>query len=104
MIFGYKSKRKIMKAIVRVSKKSAYSVHNGLTYPVKEILGNIIALDINGKTVDFTYREILIVDFATELQKSYDLHNWNGSGNYIKLCAYMDANKINVKLSYNCPA
>ena len=57
-----------MKAIVKVNKSSSCAKHNYLTFDVKEIVSrNLIALDINGVTTDFSPKEVIIVDFAKEI-------------------------------------
>ena len=63
-----------MKAIVNVSKTSAYAKYNGLTFEVKEILpiSPIIALGIvneSGITIvtDFHFKEVFIVDIQEEI-------------------------------------
>lgn len=64
-----------MRAIVSVKKGSAYAKHNGHTYEVKEILPSIIALDINGNTVDFTFKEVIIIDFKKEFKEAVRTEN-----------------------------
>ena len=96
-----------MKAIVNVNANSAYANFNGYTFEVKEVLSKIVALNINGNTVDFSHNEVLIVDFTKELQAAYDDANWNSSRMAMlhNLRAYKIANKIaDVVLTYNCPA
>ncbi len=61
-----------MKAVVTgLSRGSAYSSLMHRTFEVKEIVsGNRIALNVNGRTVDFVTSEITIVDYEKELQCS----------------------------------
>lgn len=63
-----------MKAIINVSKGSAYSQYNGLTFEVKEVLSKSVAVDINGVTTDFSFSEVMIVDIYQEVNK-YKLLN-----------------------------
>jgi hypothetical protein len=95
-----------MKAIINVNKNNQYSKYNGLTFDVKEILNSIVSLDVNGITTDFSFNEVMIVDFQEELQKAYDDFNWDGSSRrYSKLLKYQDFNGLKpIKLTYNCPA
>lgn len=85
-----------MKAIVSVNPKSSYSRLNGLTFDVIEILSSLIVLNVNGKTIDFTYQELLIVDINIEIQKAKNDADWNSS--YLKtfenLKKYCEINKI----------
>jgi hypothetical protein len=60
-----------MKAIVNVNKKSIQAKNNGLTFPVKEVLSTLIALDINGVTTDFSHKEVFIVDIKEEHAKAF---------------------------------
>jgi len=60
-----------MRVILKVKKESAYAKYNGLTFNVKEFLNGLLALDINGKTVDFGFKEVLIVDFKNELNTAF---------------------------------
>lgn len=57
-----------MKAIVNVNKNSAYKQLNGLTFDVKELLSKVVALDVLGLTIDFSYNEIFIVDLKEEFK------------------------------------
>lgn len=101
-----------MKAIVKVNKNSSYSRFNGLTFEVKEVLSQQIALFIPslelGKdlTTDFGHSEVIIVDIENELQKAYDNYNWGSdTRTYRNLEAYCIKNGIIVsKPKYNCPA
>jgi hypothetical protein len=57
-----------MKAIIKVNKNSSFAKHNYLTFDVKEVLSkNLIALNINGVTTDFSVKEVIVVDFAKEI-------------------------------------
>ncbi len=58
-----------MKAIVNVSKGSAYSKYNLLTF---DVLSNLISLNIQGKTVDFQHKEVIIVDIEEEFKKAFN--------------------------------
>jgi len=94
-----------MKAIVNVNKKSAYSKYNGLTFDVIDVMSTIISLNIDNRTVDFSHKELFIVDINNELQREYDNYNWGSKTylNQLKLyCAFNDIVYINPK--YNCPA
>ena len=97
-----------MRAIVKVNKNSAFSHLNGLTFDVKEVLSNIISLDVDGITVDFSFKEVMIVDIQQESQRLYDLCNWYGNIDMLvkfnKLNDYKEQNKIKFELVYNCPS
>ena len=94
-----------MKAIVKVKKASAYSKFNGLTFPVAEILSTLICLEIEGRMVDFSYTEVILVDFQEYYQTEFDYFKANEAvGNdttynmYDKLFNYASKNKIKVQL------
>lgn len=76
---------KTMRAIVNVKKGSAYAKYNGLTFEVSETRADTwnektrITLNINGANTDFSENEVIIVDFANEIQKAYDNVNWDAS-------------------------
>lgn len=85
-----------MKAIVtNVKKSSGYSQYNGLTFEVKEVLNNIIALKIPSKldidrldTVDFSFNEVFIIDVELEIIKSSinsELVKYDNLLNYCKV-------------------
>lgn len=97
-----------MKAIIKVHKDSSHAHLNGLTFEVKEVMRQLIALDINAVTTDFSHTEVLIVDFQEEIQKAYDNKNWDSSitvqGRFNCLEAYQQANKIKSIATCNCPA
>jgi len=61
-----------MKVVINVHSASAYSKFNGLTFEVKEILSNLIAVSIDNRTVDFLYKEVVIVDFQKELKEAWE--------------------------------
>lgn len=94
-----------MKAIVNVKKSNQYSKFNFKTFEVVEVLSNLIALNLNGVTTDFSHKEVIIVDIENEMQIAYDNYNW-GTNIYVfhNLRSYCDKNKIDVKLEYKCPA
>lgn len=86
-----------MRAIVTgINKNSSYAEYLGLTYNVTCFLsaGNklIFSLSINGIAVDFTAREITIVDFDLELQQAYEtlsiFNNETNFNRYNALCLY----------------
>jgi hypothetical protein len=100
-----------MKAIVKVKKASGFSKHNGHTFEVKEVLTSLIALlipDETGKlqTVDFTHKEVLIVDLEKELQKTFDSWNWGADlRTYPNMVLYAKENKLMFsRPEYNCLA
>lgn len=96
-----------MKAIINVNRKSVYSKLNGLTFDVKDVMSNLISLDINGIITDFTHKEVMIVDFANELQSAYNRANWNSSDMtllFILRSYKIDNNIGDTQLEYNCPA
>jgi hypothetical protein len=102
-----------MRAIVtNVKKLSNYHQYNGLTFNVKEVLGKIIALQIpsleakNGfATVDFSFKEVTIIDIENELQNAYDDFKWGSdSRRYDNLKLYCQTRGFTVpKSKYNCP-
>lgn len=84
-----------MKAIINVNKNSAYAHLNGKTFWVKEVLSNLVAIDIDGCTIDFHHTEVLIVELAAEMQSAFDACNWGGGDSatrYNNLKAYCKAN------------
>ena len=93
-----------MTAIINVNKKSAYAKFNGLTFNVKSIYNTTIDLDINGVTVAFGFSEIIIVNIQAEMQKFFDLYNWDGNTTYIKLQSYCAIKNYQVDVTYNCHA
>lgn len=90
-----------MKAIVNVNKESAYAKYNGLTFEIVEFLNTMLALNIDGRTTDFNYKEVIILDFQKEMQEAYDDYNWDRSrARYLDLKKYRDANTINFTPKY----
>lgn len=98
-----------MKAIINVHKNSIQAKNNGLTFEVKEVLSSIVALDINGITTDFSFKEVFIVDLINELQKARENRDW-GSDNrtFANLQSYITIKGLNPELKsitkYYCPA
>lgn len=91
-----------MKAIVNVKKSSYQAINNGLTFEVKELLDNIVAIDIPSKngftTTDFTFKEVLIVDIETELDIAFrNLYHGLEVSQYERLCKYVKQNNIKTK-------
>lgn len=62
-----------MKAIVNVSKFNQYSKLNLQTFEVVELLSTIICLDINGTKIDFSHKEVILIDIA-ELYKIHCMY------------------------------
>ena len=93
-----------MKAIVLVNKKSAYANLNGLTYNIKSIYASGVDLDVNGVTTSFGFSEILIVDLQTEMQKFFDLYNWDNNTTFLKLQIYCEIKNYKVDVVINCLA
>lgn len=63
-----------MKAIVKVHKLSSYAKYNYLTFDVKEVVSrNLIALNVNESTVDFSFKEVIIVDLQKEALKAFEM-------------------------------
>ena len=101
-----------MKAIINIKRKSSgFSYLNGHTFEVKEILSNLVAVQIpsqicEGKfdTCDFTFDEVTIVDIDNEVQFAYDLYCLDGKGLYVNLRYYCIANRIKTNEKINCPA
>lgn len=84
---------------------------NGHTFEVKEILSNLVSLNIPSKiyegrfvTCDFAFNEVIIVDIDAEVQKAFDAYNWNGSKLYANLMNYCTKNGIKTNEKINCPA
>lgn len=95
-----------MKAIVNVKKTSSAYKHNLKTFEVMNVFGPLINLKIEDNlTMDFSYREVIIVDFEKEIQSAYDTYNWNGNKRLLDfLQSYSKHNKLLFDLEYNCPA
>lgn len=55
-----------MKATVNVLKGSAYAKYNKHTFKVMDLLSRLVALSINGVTVDFSHTEVIIVNVYEE--------------------------------------
>ena len=90
-------------AIVNVNKHSAYAHLNGLTFEVKEIRHSQIDLLIEGRTVCFGHKEVMICDLQNTMQKVYDNRNWSGGSYeriYNSLELYVKANEIKFKPTY----
>ncbi len=68
-----------MEAIINLPKKSksSFKKHNFRTFPVVDVLSKIIALNIDGVTVDFTYDEVAIYD-VKEVCKTVERRNQEG--------------------------
>lgn len=84
-----------MKAIINVNKNSAYAHLNGKTFWVKEVLSNLVAINIDGFTVDFHHAEVLIVELAAEMQSAFNAYNWGGGNSatrYNNLKSYCATN------------
>jgi len=101
-----------MKAIVtNVHPDSSHAHCNGLTYEVKEILSAndrlLFCLDVDGQSADFSVKEVIIVDFAREIQSAYDNVNWKGSVEehriYRALEMYGKLKAIKFTPEYYCP-
>jgi hypothetical protein len=80
-----------MKAIVNVSKGSAYAKYNGLTFEVRQLLNEVVALVINEQTVDFYFKEVVIVEVKKELENAF---NNNKVQDFVKLKKYAELNGI----------
>jgi len=101
-----------MKAIINIKRKSSgYSYLNGHTFEVKQVLSNLIALQIpsqicEGKfdTCDFSFDEVIIVNIDEEVQSEYNQYCWDGKGCYNNLRYYCIANRIKTNEVMNCPA
>ena len=101
-----------LKAILNVHPKSQYAEHNGMTFSIVEMLsagdGLNFCLDIYGDAVDFTWKEVLVVDFSHELQMAYDSFNWDSGSkrgaHYRPLEKYGKLKGIKFTPEYNCPA
>lgn len=93
-----------MTAIIQVNKKSSYAYLNGHTFNVKSIYNTTLDLDINGVTTAFGFSEVIIVNIQEEMQRFFDLYNWDGNTTYIKLQSYCAIKNYQVDVTYNCPA
>jgi len=101
-----------MKAIINIKRKSSgFSYLNGHTFEVKEVLSNLVAVQIPSRicegrfdTCDFGFDEVIIVDIDSEMQKSLDVYNWSGSKLYDNLLNYCTKNGIKTNEKINCPA
>lgn len=84
-----------MKAIIKVNKSSWFSIFNGLTFDVVDVLDRIVAVTIEGRTVDFSFKEIFIVDIVKELNTAKENSNDEKSKRlYKNLLAYKETNKL----------
>jgi len=102
-----------MKAIVtNVKKGSSCYKYSGLTFEVKEILIDIVCLliyhPIHGIcSVDFSFKEVTIVDIQFEYQKAFDFSNWDSSGakklNVLNEYIHVKGIKLSIP-EYTCPA
>ena len=104
-----------MQAVV-ITKGGYASDFFGQTFNVKDLhVGGRISLDVYGHTTDFSFSEVLIVNFQEEYQKAYDNKNWNSSSKtqfagvksgdlYNILRDIHDLHKIRFSPKYNCPA
>ncbi len=99
-----------MKAIINIKRKSSgFSYLNGHTFEVKEILSNLVAVQIpsqicEGKfnTCDFAFEEVIIVDIDSEMQTAYDNQIWgNDNYTYRNMLTYCLINKLKVSVVYN---
>lgn len=82
-----------MKAIIKVNKNSAYAKYNYLTFEVNYIVnGSLININIKGANVDFSFKEVIIVDFEKEINKFFlDF----SAGEIFFILNYRHINKIN---------
>lgn len=87
-----------MKAIVNVNRQSSYSKYNGLTFEVHNLGTKTITLIIDSEQVDFSLKEVLIVNLESEIKKA-SLNDKPELGSnlttYSKLLNYCDIKKIN---------
>lgn len=97
-----------MKAVLNASRFSNNSQYNGLTFDVVSLNQHTFTLLIDGKEVEFEYKEIILIDFQAEYQRTYDAYNWNSSSTlgvcYHYLKAYAEEHWIKFTPEYNCPA
>ena len=62
-----------MKAIIKVNKNSSFAKYNYLTFDVNYIVGgNLININVKGANVDFSFKEVIIVDFEKEINKNFN--------------------------------
>lgn len=98
-----------MKAIIKVSKHSAYAKYNGQSFEVVEVLSQLIALAIPNEcgqyyTTDFGFSEVKILDIQKEMQQAYDNFNWGSDcRTFAGLQGYCQIKKISPQIQYNCP-
>ena len=94
-----------MYIILNLPKGSAYAHLNRHTFKVKETLSTFVAVDVDGATVDFYPKEVVVVDFLKEIQSAYDTQNWNGNSKALAfLQKYAEVNNVAYSLEYNCPS
>ena len=91
-----------MKAIVNVSKSSAYAEYNGHTFEVSELLSMGFSLNINGVNTDFSFKEVLIVDVFREKKLITEKHMGIFSKEYAVIKKYLEVNQIS-DLRLNSP-
>jgi len=88
-----------MKAIIKVNKNSSFAKYNFLTFDVKQVLSrNLVALNINGQTVDFSVKEVIIVDFAKEINSRL---NKDVTSELMFLWNYQHINKVSYQFEAN---
>jgi hypothetical protein len=89
-----------MKAIVNVKKNDGRALYNGKTYDVRSLNFNginLVSLNINGNTFNFTRKEVIIVDIVTEAKRAFkfrDEQDSEKSKRYYELWGYIKENKI----------
>jgi hypothetical protein len=100
-----------MQVIIKVPQTSAFSKYNFLTFEVEQVVGNtLLSVKLEpGKKADFSYKEIIIVDFENAYQAAYNAINWNTNYQAAKLFSFLSGyslvnNICHKQLEYNCPA
>lgn len=88
-----------MKVIININnKRNQYAKFNGLTFDVAEVMSGSVGVLLrqgNFNQTDFSFDEIIIVDFLEELNKAKD-------SRYIKtLLDYAELKKIELMLKYS---
>ena len=98
-----------MKAIINVSKKSAYAHYNWQTFEITSMYNTSVDVAIINAigmkiTTSFGFEEIIICDLQDELQRAFDKYNWDGNTTYIKLQTYCAVKGYQCNVIYNCLA
>ncbi len=87
-----------MQGIIKVHKTSSKAHLNGFTFSIEEIVQGRISLNIDGATTDFSYKEIIIVEFQHTFRKAQIRSRVSDGGikDVTNLTLYANVHGINV--------